>query len=45
VLFEPKSPVTKARLRDVEREEGRLDLQAMTNDAAAAAEVRALRFP
>ena len=45
VLFEPKSPVTKARLRDVERAEGQLDLQAMTNDAAAAAEVRALRFP
>ena len=45
VLFEPKSPVTKARLRDVERAEGQLDLDAMTDEAAAAAEVRALRFP
>jgi thiamine biosynthesis protein ThiI len=45
VLFEPKSPATKARLRDVERAESTLDLAAMTKDAADAAELRILTFP
>ena len=45
VLFEPKSPVTKARLRDVERAEGPLDMKTMTDEAAAAAQVRTIRFP
>jgi thiamine biosynthesis protein ThiI len=45
VLFEPKNPVTKARLRDVERAESTLDLDAMTKEAADAAELRVLTFP
>ena len=45
VLFEPSNPVTKARLRDVERAEGALDLETMTKEAADAAEVRVIRFP
>ena len=45
VLFEPKSPVTKARLRDVERAESTLDLESMTKEAADAAELRVLTFP
>ncbi|MGZ4144300.1 MAG: tRNA uracil 4-sulfurtransferase ThiI [Actinomycetota bacterium] len=45
VLFEPRKPVTKARLRDVERAEASLDLDAMTTEAADAAELRVLHFP
>jgi thiamine biosynthesis protein ThiI len=45
VLFEPKSPATKARLRDVERAESTLDLETMTKEAADAAELRVLTFP
>jgi len=45
VLFEPKNPVTKARLRDVERAEVSLDLETMTKEAADAAELRVLTFP
>jgi len=45
VLFEPKNPVTKARLRDVERAEGTLDLDGMTREAADAAELRVVTFP
>jgi thiamine biosynthesis protein ThiI len=45
VLFEPKSPATKARLRDVERAETSLDLDAMTKQAGDDAELRVLKFP
>lgn len=45
VLFEPRRPVTKARLRDVERAESALDLTAMTKEAADSAELRVLHFP
>lgn len=45
VLFEPKKPVTKARLIDVERAERTLDLPAMSDAAAQSAEVRVLRSP
>lgn len=45
VLFEPKSPVTKARARDVERAEAKLDVAAMVDEAVHAAEVRVLRSP
>ncbi|MFA5891622.1 MAG: tRNA uracil 4-sulfurtransferase ThiI [Actinomycetota bacterium] len=45
VLFEPKSPATRARLFDVERAERVLDVSALTTEAADAAEVRVIRFP
>ena len=45
VLFEPSNPVTKARLRDVERTETALDLETMTKEAADTAELRLVRFP
>lgn len=45
VLFEPRKPVTKARLIDVERAEASLDLHAMVEEAVAGTEMRALRFP
>lgn len=45
VLFEPRSPATKARLRDVQRAEEGLDLGGMVKDAVAGVEVRTIRFP
>jgi thiamine biosynthesis protein ThiI len=45
VLFEPKSPVTKARLGSVLRAESALNLDAMTARAVADTELRTLRFP
>jgi thiamine biosynthesis protein ThiI len=45
VLFEPKTPVTKARLNAVQRAESALDLPAMTARAVADTELRVLRFP
>jgi tRNA uracil 4-sulfurtransferase len=45
VLFEPRKPVTKARLVDLERAERDLDLDQMTKDAVEAAELRTLTFP
>jgi len=45
VLFEPKSPVTKARASIVERAESVLDLPAMTTAAADSTTLTTLRFP
>lgn len=45
VLFEPKSPATKARLLDAERAERALDMELLVSQAVASAEVRVLRFP
>lgn len=45
VLFEPRSPATKARLADVEGAEYGLDLAGLTGEAVAAVEGRTLRFP
>jgi thiamine biosynthesis protein ThiI len=45
VLFEPKQPATKARLRDLQKAEQSLDLPAMIEEAVAATETRALRSP
>jgi len=45
VLFEPKDPATRARIRDCERAEQSLDMQALIDDAVANTEARALKFP
>lgn len=45
VLFEPRSPATKARAADCERAEAELDLDSLVSEAAAASEVRVLRSP
>jgi len=45
VLFEPRSPVTKARLGAVERAEEALKIPAIVEAAVVDAELRALRFP
>lgn len=45
VLFEPKYPVTKARIGDVRRAEERLDVAALVAEGAAGAELRTFSFP
>lgn len=45
VLFEPKQPATKARLRDLQNAEMTLDLPAMIDEAVANTEARELHFP
>jgi len=45
VLFEPKNPVTKARIPDLERAEAGLDVEGIVAEAVAATEVRRFRSP
>jgi thiamine biosynthesis protein ThiI len=45
VLFEPKSPITRARAADCERAEQELDIDALVAAAVAGTELRVLRFP
>jgi thiamine biosynthesis protein ThiI len=44
-LFTPRNPATRARLDQVEQAEAALPLDAMVNEAVAAAEVESFTFP
>jgi thiamine biosynthesis protein ThiI len=44
-LFTPRHPATKARLADVERAESALDIEAMVNEAVAAAGIEEFHYP
>ncbi len=45
VLFEPRSPATKARLQDVVAAEAELDMDALVGKALAGAETRVFELP
>ena len=45
VLFEPRSPATKARIVDLQRAERGVDIDGLVAEAVSSAEVRALAFP
>ena len=45
VLFEPKSPVTKARIVDLRAAEASLDLDGLVSDAVSNTDVRSFGFP
>jgi len=44
-LFTPRHPATRARIADVERAEANLDIEAMINQAVAAATVEEFHYP
>ena len=45
VLFEPRSPTTRARLSDVDKAEAELDIETMVGKALAGLETRVLELP